>query len=65
MTLLKKFEMPVVAAIERSQRCPVTYRRPTAISWRIDGLGPSVAGSCGTTGGSGRRIRNTKNADHR
>ena len=36
---------------------------PTAISWRIDGLGPCAASSCGTTGGSGRRIKNTKIAE--
>ena len=64
-TLPKKLEIPVVAAIGRSQRCPETYRSPTAISLRIEGFGPWAASSCGVIGGSSRRIQNTKAADHR
>jgi hypothetical protein len=65
MTLLKKFEVPVVAAMYRSQRCPRTYRRPVAMSWRIEGLGPWAASSWAATGGSGRRIQNRNTADTR
>ena len=64
-TLPKKLEVPVVAAIERSQRWPVTYRSPAPISCRIDGLGPWTASSCGSTGGSARRIHTRNAADHR
>ena len=65
MTLPKKLDVPVVAAMERSHRCPVTYRSPTAISVRIDGFGPWTASSCGSMGGSGRRMKNTNAADQR
>ena len=53
----------MVAAMDRSHRWPVTYRRPTAISWRIDGFGPWAASSCGSTAASGRRIQNRNAAE--
>ena len=58
---VNRFDVAVHQAMGRSSAWCHTYRRPSAMPRRIDRR-PCTSAS---TGGSGRRIRKTQDADHR